>query len=154
LLALLLRGNFVYVSTTFRRRAVERIGGFDARCFCEDYELWLRFAAAGYRIARTPGPLAIYRDRVDSKSSDERRDLEGLRAMLQLVLAEYDLDDGLRSLVERRIASIDRQLYGRGPQLERAVRALAKRLLRPYLLRRTPPPEVAAVLEATARSSM
>jgi glycosyltransferase involved in cell wall biosynthesis len=154
LLALLLRGNFVYVSTTFRRRAVERIGGFDARCFCEDYELWLRFAAAGYRIVRTPGPLAIYRDRVDSKSSDERRDLEGLRAMLQLVHAEYDLDDGLRSLVERRLATIDHQLYGRGPQLEGAVRALAKRLLKPYLLRRTPPPEVAAVLEATARSSI
>jgi glycosyltransferase involved in cell wall biosynthesis len=152
LLALLLRSNFVYVSTAFRRRAVERIGGFDARCFCEDYELWLRFAAAGYRIARAPGPLAIYRDRFDSKSSDERRELEGLRATLELVLAEYRLDDGLRSLVKRRVAAIDHHLYGRGPRLEGALRTLAKQLLRPYLLRRTPPREVAAVLESTARA--
>jgi glycosyltransferase involved in cell wall biosynthesis len=154
LLALLLQSNFIYVSTTFRRRAIERIGAFDARCFYEDYELWLRFAAAGYRIARAPGPLAIYRDRVDSKSSDERVHLEGLRATLELVLAEYRLDDGLRYLVERRVAALDREVDGRWPRLKGALRAWAKRLLRPYLFRRTPPGEVAAVLEATTRSSM
>jgi len=149
LLRLLLRGNFVYVSTTFHRRVVERIGDFDARCFCEDYELWLRFAAAGYRIARAPRPLAIYRDRANSKSADKQVGLEGLRGTLELVLTEYSLDDDLRHIAERRIAAIDRQLSSPGARLDAAARALAKRVLRPYLLRWTPPREVAAVLDAT-----
>jgi len=154
LLGLLLRKNFIYVSTTFRRWAVERLGGFDRRCFCEDYELWLRFAAAGYRFAQAPQPLAIYRNRANSKSSDERIGLEGLRGTIQLVLAEYRLDHELRALVERRMAALDRELSGNAVRLERITRAVAKRLLRPYLLRRTAPREVAAVLDPSAQGSL
>jgi glycosyltransferase involved in cell wall biosynthesis len=149
LLALLLQGNFIFTSTTFRRRAIDRIGGFDPRCYCEDYELWLRFAAAGCRFARAPGPLAIYRDRVESKSSDERHVRVAARGVLELVLAEYRLDDRQRALAERRLAEIDRDLHSRGPQVRRSLRGLAKRLLKPYLWRRIPPPEVAAVLKSS-----
>lgn len=149
LLALLLLRNFIFVSTTFRRQAIERSGGFDSRCPpSEDYELWLRFAATGYRFACAPGPLAIYRDRVDSASADERRMLQGERAVLELVLAEYDLDVGFDAVIEGRIAAIDRKLYSKMARLQGMPRTLAKRLLKPYLWRRTPPPEVAAVLKA------
>jgi glycosyltransferase involved in cell wall biosynthesis len=151
LLKLLLRGNFVFTSTTFRREVIEEAGGFDGRCDqCEDYELWLRLAARGRRFARTPEPLAVYRNRPGSKSSDDLRLLAGVREMLELVLAEYELDAELRADVVSRKAEIDRELSGRLPRIRRRLRGYAKRLLKPYRWHRTPPREVAAVL-ATSR---
>jgi glycosyltransferase involved in cell wall biosynthesis len=148
LLARLLESNFIFVSTTFRRQVVEQIGNFDSRCFCEDYELWLRFAARGYHVARAPGRLAVYRDRNDSKSADDRRGLEGLRGTLELVHDEYPLSSDLRALIERRLAVIDRELSGQIPPLREVPRVLARRFISPYLWYRQLPPEVAAVLSS------
>jgi hypothetical protein len=72
-----------------------------------------RFAATGYHRACAWATRDLPRS-FRSKEFGRTPPLEGLRATLELVLAEYRLDDGLRSLVERRVAPIDRQLYGRG----------------------------------------
>lgn len=50
--SLLLRENFVPTSSTlFRRRFLDRVGGMDEGLwYCDDYDLWLRLAAAGARF--------------------------------------------------------------------------------------------------------
>jgi glycosyltransferase involved in cell wall biosynthesis len=67
----MLRRNFVYVGATMRRSAIEAIGPFNAALqSSEDYELWLRMLARGYRGVRAPGLLGLYRVRRGSLSSD------------------------------------------------------------------------------------
>jgi glycosyltransferase involved in cell wall biosynthesis len=44
-------------SVMFRRECVEKFGGYRAGDFPEDYELWLRWMAAGVRMAKVPRVL-------------------------------------------------------------------------------------------------
>ena len=39
----------------------------------EDYELWLRISASGWRATAVPGPLALYRRSAGQMSADRRR---------------------------------------------------------------------------------
>ena len=48
-------------SVLFRKRDVEAVGGYDPREPVEDYELWCRMLANGYRFANLPDPLVRYR---------------------------------------------------------------------------------------------
>ena len=60
------------ILAVFRREVTETIGGFDSRFRrSEDYDLWLRAAAAGFGVAVNPVPLGLYRRRAGSLSSDE-----------------------------------------------------------------------------------
>jgi glycosyltransferase involved in cell wall biosynthesis len=62
----------VFVMTVFRRRVFESIGGFvETPGMSEDFDYWLRAALAGFRFARNDEPLAWYRRRDGSFSSDE-----------------------------------------------------------------------------------
>jgi cellulose synthase/poly-beta-1,6-N-acetylglucosamine synthase-like glycosyltransferase len=71
------------ILSIFRREVSDAIGGFDATLRrSEDYDLWLRAAAAGYRIAVNPQPLGLYRRRPDSVSADEVLMLEAMKAPL------------------------------------------------------------------------
>jgi GT2 family glycosyltransferase len=71
------------ILSMFRREVVDAIGGFDATLRrSEDYDLWLRAAAAGYRIAVNPKPLGLYRRRPDSVSADEGLMLEAMKGPL------------------------------------------------------------------------
>jgi glycosyltransferase involved in cell wall biosynthesis len=68
----------VFVMTVFRRRVVDAIGGFDSSLRGnEDFDYWMRAAIAGFRFRRNPEPLAWYRRRDDSLSSNTVRMLEG-----------------------------------------------------------------------------
>jgi glycosyltransferase involved in cell wall biosynthesis len=49
-------------SVMFRRSAVERFGGYREGAFPEDYELWLRWAAAGAKFAKIPERLLTWND--------------------------------------------------------------------------------------------
>jgi glycosyltransferase involved in cell wall biosynthesis/GT2 family glycosyltransferase len=70
----LLKRNFMWVSTTVRRTALERVGLFDESLrAAEDYELWLRVAAHGYAGVRVPGRLGFYRSHGDQMSRDLTR---------------------------------------------------------------------------------
>jgi glycosyltransferase involved in cell wall biosynthesis len=69
----------VFVMTVFHRRVYETIGGFDEGLRTnEDYDYWIRAAAAGFRFARNPRPLAWYRRRDDSLSASDARMLAGI----------------------------------------------------------------------------
>jgi glycosyltransferase involved in cell wall biosynthesis len=69
----------VFIMTVFRRSVFETIGGFDeAQWTSEDYDFWLRAAAAGFVVRRNPRPLGLYRVRGDSLSHDRVRMIRGM----------------------------------------------------------------------------
>jgi len=60
---LFVESPFVHPSVMFRRDAVLAVGGYRDMGWAEDYDLWLRLAAAGARFARINAPLFFWRDR-------------------------------------------------------------------------------------------
>lgn len=52
----------VHPSVMFRKALVEGVGGYRDMGWAEDYDLWLRLAAAGARFARLPQTLLFWRD--------------------------------------------------------------------------------------------
>jgi len=59
---LFVESPFVHPSIMTRRDLVEGVGGYRDCGWAEDYDLWLRMAAAGVRFARLPGSLFFWRD--------------------------------------------------------------------------------------------
>lgn len=153
-LAELLRRNFVYNSVTVRREALRAVGGYDERLWIgEDWELWLRLAAAGFRFVRTPQLLAVYRQRADSlMTSHSERLIDAKCEVYRVVAEEWDTGPHIRDLAlglrrettlrSRRRATARKLL---GPLLE-----LRNRLRDSRLWHREPPAEVAELLLAVA----
>jgi glycosyltransferase involved in cell wall biosynthesis len=80
----LLSGNVAVVhSFVLRRSAIQEVGGFDEKLSSfEDWDLWLRLAAAGCRFMRVDYSGAIYRRYPNSMSCDiGRMYLNGMRVM-------------------------------------------------------------------------
>jgi len=53
----------VHPTVMFRRELTARFGGYREGPFPEDYELWLRWLAAGVRMVKLPHPLVLWRER-------------------------------------------------------------------------------------------
>jgi glycosyltransferase involved in cell wall biosynthesis len=69
----------IFIMSVLRRRVYETIGGFDETLRTnEDYDFWLRAAAAGFRFRRNDEPLGHYRRRDDSMSASDLRMLTGI----------------------------------------------------------------------------
>ncbi|TSK06562.1 MAG: glycosyltransferase [Geobacter sp.] len=60
---LFVESPFVHPSVMFRKGEIERTGGYRDMGWPEDYDLWLRMAAAGTRFARLPETLFYWRER-------------------------------------------------------------------------------------------
>jgi len=155
----LLKQNFVTASTvTLRREVTERIGGFDASVRgVDDYDLWLRIAAAGFGAVRPAGCRAILRDRAGSLSKDQAMMMRSLHDVLQRAASNVQLHDAARAVVEARLRAVDvsvRALEQRadpaalGLRVRRTLARLKARLRKPFDLRLSAPPEVAAALHA------
>jgi glycosyltransferase involved in cell wall biosynthesis len=72
----------VFIMTVFRRHVFETVGGFDENLRTnEDYDFWLRAAAAGFRFARNDQPLGVYRRREGSLSAGDVRMIRGILAV-------------------------------------------------------------------------
>lgn len=75
--ALYIESPLVHPSVLFRREAVHAVGGYQDPGWAEDYDLWLRCAAAGRRFAKVPVVLFQWREhagrltRTDSRYSVE-----------------------------------------------------------------------------------
>lgn len=149
LLAELLRRNFVYYSVTARRESLLALGGYDERLWVgEDWELWLRLAAAGFRFARVPHLLTVYRRHPNSLTSDPQRLAAAKREVYRIVAEDWAASAELRDLaLELRHRS----------ELRTRRRAAAVRLLGPLfavrdklrdsmLWHRQPPRDVADLL--------
>jgi len=59
---LLVEAPLVHPAAAIRRAALERIGGWRDGPFPEDYDLWLRLAAAGGRLTNLPATLLDWRE--------------------------------------------------------------------------------------------
>jgi teichuronic acid biosynthesis glycosyltransferase TuaG len=101
----------VFIMTIFRRVVFETIGGMDeAQWLSEDYDFWLRAAAAGFVIRRNSRPLGRYRVRDGSLS---RNTVEMLRGMLQTYgKARVFCAPGSpeRAVLESQVAKFERDL--------------------------------------------
>lgn len=64
---------FAHPSVMFRRALVAAHGGYRAGPFPEDYELWLRWLAAGVRMAKVPEVLLTWRDGPERLSRTDPR---------------------------------------------------------------------------------
>jgi glycosyltransferase involved in cell wall biosynthesis len=144
----LLQRNFVYNSVALRRRVLERVHGYDERLWTgEDWELWLRIAAAGFRFHRVASPLAVHRDHPGTLSSDAERMRRGDIQVYEIVEREW----GAGSEVAERAAVLAAARARRGTtRLDRLVRPPLRRVKQALVGRRDwpaeAPPEVAELL--------
>ena len=69
----------------------------------EDYELWLRIAARGYRFVRVDFPLAIYRRRPGQMTADPAGMERSASEVFRIVEEEYDIPDPVRELARQRL---------------------------------------------------
>ena len=60
---LFVESPFVHPSVMFRKNCIEAVGGYRESGWAEDYDLWLRLAAAGVRFARLSEVLFFWRER-------------------------------------------------------------------------------------------
>jgi glycosyltransferase involved in cell wall biosynthesis len=101
----------VCIMSVFRREVCERIGAFNpALKSNEDYEFWLRAANAGFRIVQNLRPLAYYRRRMGSVSSDDVRMLLGIIHVLESVGAESGPIEREREAIAAKIARLQDDL--------------------------------------------
>jgi len=68
-----LEAPFAHPSVTFRRQAVEAVGGYRDGLFPEDYDLWLRLFSAGAVLDKLPEVLLEWRDKPDRTSRVDPR---------------------------------------------------------------------------------
>lgn len=95
----LLRRNFVYNSVTARRESLLAVGGYDERLWVgEDWELWLRLAAAGFRFVSVPRLLAVYRKRAGSLTSNSERALAGRQEVYRVIAEDWGASSEIRDL--------------------------------------------------------
>lgn len=149
----LMRRNFVYNSVAARRESLLAVGGYDERLWVgEDWELWLRLAAAGFPFVSVPAPLAVYRKRAGSLMSDSARALAGRREVYRVVAEDWDTSPEVRDLA----VSLSRQRDLRSRRRAAAaglfspLAALRRRVRDSRLWHREPPRDVADLLLSVA----
>lgn len=150
----LLRRNFIYNSVAARRESLQAVGGYDERLWIgEDWELWLRLAAAGFRFVRVPQLLAVYRQRADSlMTSHSERLIEAKCEVYRVVAEDWDASPELRDLALglRRATTLRSQRRATAGTLLGPLLALRNSLRGSRLWHREPPRDVAELLLAVA----
>lgn len=91
--------------TILRRQSLIAAGGFDERLvMCDDYEMWLRLAHRGSRMAYHPAVLARLRiGRPNSLSASDARMLSALLTILSNVRVDWDLSAEQEALLLKKL---------------------------------------------------
>lgn len=85
---LLIESPVVHPAATIRADALAAVGGYREGPFPEDYDLWLRLHAAGWRLRKVDAPLVAMRDRPTRLTrTDPRYGPEGFRRVRRAWLA-------------------------------------------------------------------
>ncbi len=107
-------------SVLLRRSALERVGGFRDVPWPEDYDLWLRLDAEGFRMCKVPEVLLRWRHRPGRATFSDPR------------YARARFFEAKSELLARRVRAMRRPLsvWGAGPTGKRLVRALETHGLR------------------------
>jgi glycosyltransferase involved in cell wall biosynthesis len=112
----LLRRCHINATTVLeRRRNIELIGGFDERLkSLEDYLHWIRVAMEGLAVGYINEPLAMYRWRAASLSSNRRGMAEARATMLEILLERSDLPlrcgQEAAEIVQEQLFNVQRDL--------------------------------------------
>lgn len=153
MMKLLVRQNFIWVSATVRRRALNDAGLFreDFR-LTEDIELWFRILALGYRIVRARGvALGVKRERPEALSRKELPNVESLQRVMGVVAQNEEIPFSVRTLAAARIGELDRwrrafsgdsRLLALGLAARLKLGAVKRAVLTRREWRREAPPEV------------
>ncbi len=152
-LRLYVRRNFIPAETLVRKAALDEVGSFNpALPAAEDYELWLRMLAHGWRAVRPPGLLLIRRHRSDSMSKDEQVMYAALREVWRLVVEEHPAPEDVKAIARARMRWAERGIPTRrgrtkarraARRVRRALGGARRRLMAHRLWYAEPPPEVA-----------
>ncbi len=138
----LLHVNFITTcAATVSREALDAVGRLDpAIKGCDDWDLWVRIAAAGFGLVGIREPLAVRRMRTDSVGSDERMMAIGSRSVLAKFLASGAGDPEAKRAARRHLWLIDRELAAMsgGGRLSRSAWGALRRLGRKRIPRRWP----------------
>ena len=107
----ILSANFLFGLLAVRRSTIVGAGGFDESVpVVEDWECWMRLILGGARVGLVDEPLAVYRVRPGSGSSDRVRLMQGRIDALGRALARTDLSGEERRLANDAIAFATRML--------------------------------------------
>lgn len=108
----LVERNFIFVSVTVPREILLELGGFDeSLSAAEDWEMWLRIAAAGHTGAGTRKPVAIYRRHTGQMSADLSRMLHARREVYGHIAERHPVPDDVRA----RARALQAELEGLAP---------------------------------------
>jgi glycosyltransferase involved in cell wall biosynthesis len=111
MLEIILREDAVHIFSVLRRSVVDRIGLFNENCRGnEDYEFWLRAAAAGCRFVADFTPRGYYRRRPGSASADEQRMLPGILTVLKSIQPYCRAGGAEMRAVDSQLKRFQRQL--------------------------------------------
>jgi glycosyltransferase involved in cell wall biosynthesis len=106
-----IKANFIPAETLARRAALDDVGSFNpALAAAEEYELWLRMLANGWRAVRPPGLLMVRRQRADSRSSDPRLMVSALKEVMRLVAEEHPAPDDVKATARTQMHYWDEKL--------------------------------------------
>jgi glycosyltransferase involved in cell wall biosynthesis len=148
-LAELLRRNFVYYSVAARRESLLAVGGYDERLWVgEDWELWLRLAAAGFRFSFVPRLLGVHRKRPGSLTSTSERLLGGRHEVYRVVAEDWDTSLEIRDLAlsMSRARAVRGRRRAAAAALFAPLAGLRRRLRYSMLWYHEPPQDVADLL--------
>ncbi len=100
----LVRRNFIIIPVAVRREAIVAAGLFDERLTsAEDWDMWLRLAAAGHRAWPAPGPLGLRREHSGQMSGNQQRMIANQVRMFEKLVSDLGLDDDDEALVRARL---------------------------------------------------
>jgi glycosyltransferase involved in cell wall biosynthesis len=144
--ALAMESCQIPISTVVARKgAIEKAGGFDEKLGrCDDYDMWLRTAFSGAKIAYSRRPQArLFLGRPDSLGGSQSKMTEATWKILEKTANTLPLDDAQRKLVRDRAAEYKArhlleqgkvQLYERHPDKARELFAEANLHFRRFKL--------------------
>jgi GT2 family glycosyltransferase len=100
----LVQRNFIIVPVAVRREAILAAGLFDEQLTsAEDWDMWLRLAAAGHRAWPTAGPLGLRREHVGQMSGNHRRMIANQVRVFEKLAADPGLAAEEEVLVQARL---------------------------------------------------
>jgi GT2 family glycosyltransferase len=109
--AAILDRNFIFGHVAVRREAFFAAGGFDEEIrWTTDWDCWIRMILGGSRAGCVTAPLASYRVRETSLSSDRPNLLAGRVQTLVKTLKRSDLSADERAVAERSLGRNRREL--------------------------------------------
>lgn len=86
------RNPFNHMTVMFRKNAIIKCGGYQHHLYMEDYNLWLRLIALGYKVANLPDILV--KVRAGSEMISRRRGWNYIKSEFKLMKLKIDLRIG------------------------------------------------------------